>query len=233
MAKAVKIPVTVKMRAGWNDQEINAPELARRMQDAGAAALAVHGRTAAQSYTGSSDWSLISRVASGVSIPVFGSGDCIEPSQLVQRLEGGGVAGVLVGRGALRNPWIFEQAAAIARGETPREITMTERGQFLLEYIDLLLQERNAEAEGFRHVAPALPTALCATPERPVAARGHQKWVSQQTARAELLVYQGARQRLAPAHVDQLGPVDPASPRRHLGVLRDVRVFRVIRGVSA
>ena len=154
MTKAVKIPVTVKMRAGWNDEEINAPELARRMEDAGAAALAVHGRTAAQSYSGSSDWSLISRVAAGVSIPVFGSGDCIEPSQLVRKLEGGGIAGVLVGRGALRNPWIFEQAAAIARGETPREITMAERGQFLLEYIDLLLQERNAEAEGFRHVAP-------------------------------------------------------------------------------
>src|SRR6187399_1897133 len=87
MARAVRIPVTVKMRAGWTDQEVNAPELARRMQDAGAAALAVHGRTAAQSYSGSSDWSLISRVAAGVSIPVFGSGDCTEPSQLVRKLE--------------------------------------------------------------------------------------------------------------------------------------------------
>src|SRR5262252_3086006 len=80
MAKAVKIPVTVKMRAGWDANEINAPDLARRMEDAGAAALAVHGRTAAQSYSGSSDWDLINRVASGVGIPVFGSGDCIEPS---------------------------------------------------------------------------------------------------------------------------------------------------------
>src|SRR6187455_499914 len=74
MTKAVKIPVTVKMRAGWNEEEINAPELARRMEDAGAAALAVHGRTAAQSYSGSSDWSLIDRVARSVGIPVFGSG---------------------------------------------------------------------------------------------------------------------------------------------------------------
>jgi tRNA-dihydrouridine synthase B len=170
MTKAVKIPVTVKMRAGWNEQEINAPELARRMEDAGAAALAVHGRTAAQSYTGSSDWTLISRVAAGVSIPVFGSGDCIEPSQLVQKLAGGGVAGILVGRGALRNPWIFEQAAAIARGEASREITMAERGQFLLEYIELLLHERTAEAEGFRHVAPG------STPDAGPA-RGHQKFV--------------------------------------------------------
>src|SRR5829696_5519545 len=66
MANAVKIPVTVKMRAGWNEQEINAPELARRMEDAGAAAVAVHGRTAAQSYSGSSDWDLINHVASTV-----------------------------------------------------------------------------------------------------------------------------------------------------------------------
>src|SRR5690349_10301431 len=87
MTKAVKIPVTVKMRAGWNDQEINAPELARRMEDAGASALAVHGRTAAQSYTGFSDWDLINRVAAGVAIPVFGSGDCIDPNDLVGRLD--------------------------------------------------------------------------------------------------------------------------------------------------
>jgi tRNA-dihydrouridine synthase B len=167
MAKAVNIPVTVKMRAGWNDQEINAPELARRMQDAGAAAIAVHGRTAAQSYSGSSDWELINRVAASLSIPVFGSGDCIEPSQLVHKLRDGRVAGVLVGRGALRNPWIFEQAAAIARDEHPREITMAERGQFLLDYVDLLLRDRTGEAEGFRHIAPGANEP----------ARGHHKWV--------------------------------------------------------
>src|SRR5436190_16673128 len=103
MAKAVKIPVTVKMRAGWDEHAINAPDVAKRMEDAGAAAVAVHGRTAAQSYTGVSDWALINRVAAGLRIPVFGSGDCVEPSQLVQKLEDGGVAGVLVGRGALRN----------------------------------------------------------------------------------------------------------------------------------
>src|SRR5262245_42388056 len=71
MAKAVRIPVTVKMRAGWDANEINAPDLARRMEDAGAAAVAVHGRTAAQSYTGFSDWDLINRVAGSVGIPVF------------------------------------------------------------------------------------------------------------------------------------------------------------------
>src|SRR6187401_1602892 len=78
MARAVTIPVTVKMRAGWSDGEINAPRLAKMAADAGAAAVAVHGRTAAQSYSGSSDWNLISDVAAGVGIPVLGSGDCVE-----------------------------------------------------------------------------------------------------------------------------------------------------------
>ena len=78
--------------------------------------------------------------------------------------------GVLVGRGALRNPWIFEQAAALARGEAPREITLEERGRFLLDYIDLLLHERTGEAEGFRHVAPPGPDAGGVRPATPRAA---------------------------------------------------------------
>ena len=171
MSRAVRIPVTVKMRAGWDADEINAPELARRLEDAGAAAVAVHGRTAAQSYSGSSDWDLIARVAADLSIPVFGSGDCVDPEQMVERLRGSSVAGVLVGRGALRNPWIFEQAADLAAGRVPRTITGAERGRFLLDYVDLLLNERLGEAEGFRHVAPGQ------VPEPAVPARGHDRWV--------------------------------------------------------
>ena len=172
MAKAVRIPVTVKMRAGWDADQINAPDLARRMEDAGAAAVAVHGRTAAQSYSGCSDWDLIARVASGVSIPVFGSGDCVEARQVVDRLAKGGVAGVLVGRGALRNPWVFEQAADLAAGREPRVITSADRAEFLLAYIDLLLRERIDEREGFRHVAPGQPAEAAGAP-----ARGHDRWV--------------------------------------------------------
>jgi tRNA-dihydrouridine synthase B len=171
MARAVKIPVTVKMRAGWDADAINAPDLAQRMEDAGAAAVAVHGRTAAQSYSGFSDWDLIAQVAAGLTIPVFGSGDCVDPEQLVERMRGGRVAGVLVGRGALRNPWIFEQAAALAAGQPARQITPVERGQFLLDYIDLLMTERVDEAEGFRHVAPG----QAPPPAGP--ARGHDRWV--------------------------------------------------------
>lgn len=172
MAQAVRIPVTVKMRAGWNDQQVNAPELAKRVEDAGAAAIAVHGRTAAQSYSGESDWNLIARVAGGVSVPVFGSGDCIEPEQIVARLRDHGVAGVLVGRGALRNPWIFSQAARSAGVgalfEVPREV----RGQFLLDYIDLLVKERVDEAQGFRHLAPGQVEV-----GPPAPARGRERWV--------------------------------------------------------
>jgi tRNA-dihydrouridine synthase B len=141
MSRAVKIPVTVKMRAGWNDEERNAPRLAQMVEDAGAAAVTVHGRTAAQSYSGSADWDLVADIAARLSIPVFGSGDCVEPEHVVQRM-GLGVGGVLVGRGVLRNPWILAQATDLASGRPARDVTPADRGQFLLDYIELLMHER-------------------------------------------------------------------------------------------
>jgi len=171
MAKAVSIPVTVKMRAGWNDTARNAPELARMVQDAGAAAVTIHGRTAQQSYTGHADWDLVARVAEQLTIPVLGSGDCVEPEQIVERM--GSVAGVLVGRGVLRNPWILAQAADLAAGRPVRAITLAERGQFLLDYVDLLVSERVGETEGFRHVAP---TAGVAGSAAAPPARGRERW---------------------------------------------------------
>jgi tRNA-dihydrouridine synthase B len=178
MARAVKIPVTVKMRAGWSDRERNAPALARSLEDAGAAAIAVHGRTAEQSYSGSADWELVARIAASLSIPVFGSGDCVEPAQIVERLRSG-VAGVLVGRGVLRNPWILAQAADLAEGRPVRPVSLEDRGRFLLEYIELLRHERVREPEGFRHVAPGagLEAASHAPAERPAPIRSHDRWV--------------------------------------------------------
>jgi len=194
MAKAVKIPVTVKMRAGWNDSFRNAPDLARRVQDAGAAAVTIHGRTAEQSYSGYADWNLVSEVAGALSIPVLGSGDCVEAEQIIERMNhvahgrggnaptGRPIAGVLVGRGVLRNPWILAQAADLAAGRPPRVVSLEQRGQFLLDYIEMLRHERVNEAAGFRHVAPGsadlLPprTSPSGSPaER--AARGHDRWV--------------------------------------------------------
>jgi tRNA-dihydrouridine synthase B len=169
MVDAVTIPVTVKMRAGWTDKDRNAPVLAKLVQEAGAAAVTIHGRTAAQSYSGCADWELVTQVARDLRIPVFGSGDCVEPDQIIERLKSG-IGGVLVGRGVLRNPWILAQAADIAAGRTPRIVTLRERGQFLLDYIDLLIDQREDERAGFRHVAPG-------GTQMPVPVRGHERWV--------------------------------------------------------
>jgi tRNA-dihydrouridine synthase B len=175
MVRRVKIPVTVKMRAGWNETTINAPELAKRVEDAGAAAVAVHGRTAAQSYSGNSDWQLINQVAESVNIPVFGSGDCIEPEQIVERM-GAGISGVLVGRGVLRNPWILSQAADLVKGRKMREVMLEDRGQFLLDYMDLLLNEGKDEVEGFRHRAEDVVSENVVSGFSRTSSR-HERWV--------------------------------------------------------
>ncbi len=173
MTRSVTIPVTVKMRAGWNDTERNALVLAQMVEDAGAAAVAVHGRTAAQSYSGAADWDLVAHIADTLSIPVFGSGDCIDPDQVVEHL-GKGVDGVLVGRGVLRNPWILAQAADLAAGRPLREVTLAARGRFLLEYIELLVDERVHDsgprtlASLHRSVTPSLRHSV--TPS-------HDRWV--------------------------------------------------------
>ena len=176
MTKRVKIPVTVKMRAGWNEQSINAPELARRVEGAGASAVAVHGRTAAQSYSGHSDWSLIDRVAESVRIPVLGSGDCTEPEDILARMSTG-ISGVLVGRGVLRNPWILAQAADLAGGRPPRLVTLQDRGQFLLEYMDLLLTEDGSEPTGFRHRASQDAATAHPNPKSMGERARHERWV--------------------------------------------------------
>jgi tRNA-dihydrouridine synthase B len=145
MSKAVSIPVTVKMRKGWDDGELNAPELAKRVEDAGASAIAIHGRTAKQSYSGTADWDFVSEIARTVSIPVFGSGDCIEPEDIINRMRSG-VSGVYVGRGVLRNPWVLAQARDLMEGRTARAVTHEERGRFLLDYMELLLTENVPES---------------------------------------------------------------------------------------
>jgi nifR3 family TIM-barrel protein len=171
MARAVAIPVTVKMRAGWSDEARNALQVARAVQDAGAAAVTVHGRTAAQSYSGSADWNLVAHIADDLRVPVFGSGDCLDAQTIVARWRAG-VDGVLVGRGILRNPWVLAQAADLAAGREPREVTLEDRGRFLLDYIDLLQRERVHEAAGFRHLAARHDAADGARQ-----ATGHDRWV--------------------------------------------------------
>jgi tRNA-dihydrouridine synthase B len=178
MVDAVRIPVTVKMRKGWDDSEINAADVAKRVEGAGAAAITIHGRTAKQSYSGQADWDFVSRVADALTIPVFGSGDCVEPEQIVERLRQG-VSGVYVGRGVLRNPWILTQAQNLLEGRPARHVSLEERGQFLLDYIEMLENERVHEPEGFWNVAPGTPAGPLGAESSStgtVASR-HDRWV--------------------------------------------------------
>jgi len=117
--EAVSVPVTVKIRAGWDQDSVNAVEVARLVEQAGASALAVHGRTRVQLYNGSADWELVERVAAAVDIPVLGSGDVMEAGTAVERLGIPGVSGLLIGRAALDNPWIFRQVGDLEAGRLP------------------------------------------------------------------------------------------------------------------
>ena len=144
----------------------------------------------------SADWDFVTEIAKTVSIPVFGSGDCIEPEDIVARMKSG-VSGVYVGRGVLRNPWILAQARDLMEGRPARSITDEERGQFLLDYMQLLL------AENARRTASAHRAAQAIAQPRRSRALGDQ-----QDPRAVLLVYQGLRRRRAVSHRCELGEVD-------------------------
>jgi tRNA-dihydrouridine synthase B len=113
------VPVTAKFRSGWDADEINAPEFARAMEAAGAAAVAVHGRTRGQFYKGKADWDVIARVKAAVEVPVIGSGDVLSATDVVSMLERTGIDGVMVARGAQGNPWIFRESAALLAGGEP------------------------------------------------------------------------------------------------------------------
>lgn len=113
---AVSVPVTVKMRLGWDDDQRNAPELARRLEQEGATAFTVHGRTRAQFYDGVADWNFIGEVKAAVKVPVLANGDVRSISDAVQILKTSNADGVLVGRGAFGRPWIISQMQAAVRG---------------------------------------------------------------------------------------------------------------------
>lgn len=124
------IPVTAKFRSGWDDASVNAVEFATLLEDAGAAALGVHGRTAVQLYRGQADWDVIAQVASAVSVPVIGSGDVYTPQDARRMREQTGAAAVFAARGARGNPWIFS-------GHEP---TPLQRVQAAQRHLELFMQ---------------------------------------------------------------------------------------------
>ena len=118
MVKSVKIPVTIKIRTGWDATSRNALDVVRVASDAGVPWVAIHGRTRAQGYSGAADWDFIGEVKAKSPIPIIGNGDIVTAEQAVEKVRTYGVDAVLIGRGALRNPFIFEQASALWNGES-------------------------------------------------------------------------------------------------------------------
>lgn len=138
---AVSLPITLKFRAGWDEASLNYVETARRAEDAGVAAIALHPRTREQGYTGSADWERIAEAKRAVGIPVIGSGDVKSAADALGRLRESGVDGVMIGRGAMANPWIFLQIEQLRRGEALFEPTPADKRELLLRYFEMCLAE--------------------------------------------------------------------------------------------
>lgn len=136
-------PVTIKIRSGWDADSINAVEVARIAEAAGAAAVAVHGRTRDQFYTGKANWSVISDVVRSVSIPVIGNGDIFHGEDALAMLEQTGCEYVMIARGALGNPWIFRETLALYKGcPKPAAPTIEEKIAMLSRHLDLAVAEK-------------------------------------------------------------------------------------------
>jgi nifR3 family TIM-barrel protein len=145
------IPLTVKIRAGWSPEAPVACELARVVEDCGVDAITVHPRFATQSYSVCADWRLIGQVKDRVKIPVIGNGDIFEPTQALQMMRQTGCDGVMVGRGAIGNPWIFKQILQLAQGLPIHRPDLHERRSLLIEHYHLL-----SDAMGGKRAALAM-----------------------------------------------------------------------------
>jgi tRNA-dihydrouridine synthase B len=143
---AVSLPVTVKMRRGWREGEENAPELAARCAEAGAAAVAVHGRFREQFYSGAADWTVIKRVKAAVSIPVIGNGDLFSAAAALRMREETGCDGVMLGRGVLGNPWLVRETVALLTGAPlPPPPTVKMRFALIRRHLAAQIQFRGEE----------------------------------------------------------------------------------------
>lgn len=141
---AVDKPVMVKMRLGWDDDHINVVENAKNVERAGAVAVVVHGRTTKQFYSGTANWDLIKLVKQNVSIPVIGNGDIDTPEKAKEMLEYSGVDGIMVGRAAMGNPWIFKRISHyLETGELIAEPTVNEKMQTAIKHLESLIASKN------------------------------------------------------------------------------------------
>ena len=155
VVKAVDIPVTVKIRIGWDKNSINAVEMAKKLEAAGAALVCVHGRTREQQYAPYADWTQIAAVKKAVNIPVIGNGDIFTPDDALKMINETECDGIMIGRGALGNPWIFENTVNLFEGRPIREISQNEVIAVALSHLRLMIEdkgERAGVAESRKHL---------------------------------------------------------------------------------
>lgn len=147
-AAASQVPVTAKIRIGWDEKTINAPEVARLLENCGVQRLAVHGRTKAQSYSGEANWDVIAEVAQAVRIPVIGNGDIASAEDVRRRRDSTGVAGVMIGRAAMGAPWLFAQAKHyLATGEIVPAPPLEERWGMIRRHCARMVERRRHGGE--------------------------------------------------------------------------------------
>ena len=145
VVQATTLPVVPKIRIGWDDNSVNAVDIAKRIENAGAHGLVIHGRTRAQGYSGTADWDVIAEVKKAVKIPVIGNGDLFEPEDIKRAMGQSGVDGVMLGRGAMGNPWIFKRSLEyMESGKLPAATTAKERVLTLKRHNQLMFEYKGA-----------------------------------------------------------------------------------------